>query len=97
MFYLLSLKNDYIVCICVLTVTSSEPKDTTCGGLNEGIPHGLIGGGTTRNCDLVGVGVSCWRKYITSGFEVSEAQARPSEVSEAQARPSGSLGLPAAC
>lgn len=37
------------------------------GGLNENGPFRLLGSGTLGRGDLVGVGVSCWRKYATVG------------------------------
>ena len=51
-----------------------------CAGLNKNGPHRLLGTDTIRKYSLVGVDVAFLEKvhHQGVGFEVSEAQARPS-------------------
>lgn len=52
---------------------------TFCGSLNENSPQRLIGSVAIKRYGLVGVGVILRMKYVTgAGFELSDAQARPS-------------------
>lgn len=50
-----------------------------CGGLNKNGLHWLTGGGNIRRNGLVGVNVALLEEmnYWRAGFEISEAQARP--------------------